>query len=418
MAKITDINSGAEYEDGEELTRAEKRMLAQAKRSARKSKGSKVRRVVGSSIAGLLTLILIVGAVLAVIYRDELNIDSLKRLLTYQNLEKDEDGQAEEIFYDSNDSNCFAQLDNALLVCSNQSIQLFSQNGKTYIDQAVTLSTPTISADGSYAVVYDQGGTSLYGITGKVLSYSQTADGSILNARVNSNGYLTLITKETGYKGVVTVYDSSYHAQVQVSISSAYVTDALVSDNGKSLAVLTIGAENGSFATKVSFYDVATGEQQEGSPYTISGAAAVDLCWQEDGLLLQMDDGIRYVVPGQGVTGSWTNEDGYLRGYAFSDQGYQVMIWGLYETGHQAEVVLVDQTGTQLASIEISKEVYSVSTAGDYIALLYTNELEIYNSTLEQYASLVDTAGARKALMRADGSALLLGAESAKLYVP
>lgn len=418
MAKITDINSGTEYEDDEELTRAEARMLAQAKRSARKKKGSKLHRVVGSALLGLLTLILIVGAVLAVIYRDELNIDSIKRLLTYQNIEKDEDGQAEKIFYDSNDSNCFAQLDNALLVCSNQSIQLFSQSGKAYIDQAVTLSTPTITADGSYAVVYDQGGTALYGITGKALSYSQTTDGSILNARVNSNGYLTLITKETGYKGVVTVYDSSYHARVQVSISSAYVMDALVSDSGKNLAVITIGSENGSFITKVTFYDASTGEQLDGSPYTISGTAAVDLRWEDDGLLLQMDDGIRYVIPGEGIAGTWTSDDGYLRGYAFSDQGYQVMIWGLYETGHQAEVVLVDRAGTQLASIEISQEVYSVSTAGDYIALLFTNELEIYDSQLEQYASLMDTAGARKVLMRADGSAMLLGSESATLYVP
>ncbi len=420
MAKITDINSGAEYEDGGELTRAEQRMLAQAKRAGKKETKSKAKRILSRFLVALCTLILVVGAVLAVVYRDELNIDGLKRMVSYLSLEKDEDGQAEEIFYDSDDTNCFAQLDNALLVCSESIIQLFSQSGNTYISEVVTLENPTISADGAYAVVYDLGGTELYGIAGKQLAYTQTADGTILNARMNANGYLTLITKQTGYKGVITVYDSKYRAKVQVSISSAYVMDALVSDDGKTLAVLTIGAEDNAFATLVSFYDVSTGELVDPSPYTISGGLAVDLQWQDEGVLLQMDNGIQYVTPDAGVTGSWVNDEGYLRGYAFSEPGYQVMIWSKYQTGYQGNLELVNQTGALLAEISVSQEVYSVSTAGNYIALLFTNQLIIYtyDEGLTQYASLVDTAGARQVIMRSDGSALLLGSESATLYVP
>ena len=417
MAKITDINSGEEYEDEESLTRAEKRMLAKSKKEAKKKKKSRVRKIVGRILLGVLTVVLVIVAILLVVYRDEINIDSFMRMISYISLEKDEDGQAEEIFYDNDDSNCFAQVSDSLLVCSQSSIQLFSQSGNTYISEYITMTTPTIHVDGSYAVVYDQGGTALYGIAGKQISYTETTEGTILNARVNSNGYLTLITKETGYKGVITVYDTSFTAKVQISISSSYVMDALVSEDGSTLAIISIGADDSTYATTVSFYDTSTGELIDPS-YSISGSIALDLRWEEDGLLLQMDNGIQYITLEEGIVSSWVNSDGYLRGYSFTDDGYQVMIWSTYQTGYQGNLVLVDLTGSEVAEMEISQEVYSVSTAENYIALLYTNELVIYDSTLTEYASLVDTAGSRQAIVRNDGSALLLGSESATLFVP
>ena len=427
MGKITDIHSGADYNSEEELTRAEKRMLSQAGRKAKQGRFQKIRRIAGKVILTLCTIALCAAAVFVVIHRDEINLDSLVRMVSYISLERDEDGTSEEITYESDDTNCYAQVDDALLVCSGSKISLFSQSGSAYIEEYVTMDNPTISADGSYAVVYDLGGTALYGIAGKRISYTQTVSGTIMGARINSNGYLTLITKETGYKGVVTVYDTSFKASVQVSISSAYVMDALVSDNGKTLAVITIGADDSTFITTVTFYDTSTGEVISPSPYTIEGGLAVDLRWYEDGLLLQMNDGIQYLTPEDGVVGALDDADGYLRGYAFSDEGWQVMIWSTYETGYQGKLIMTDLYGNQLAELAVSQEIYSVSIAGDYIALLYTNELVIYDynanaedddERLTLYDSLTDTAGARQAFMRDDGSALLVASESATLFVP
>ena len=427
MAKITDIHTGADRDGEEELTRAEKRMLAQAGRQAKQGKRRKIRRIAGRVLLTLCTIALCAAAVYVVIHRDEINLDSLVRMISYISLEKDEDGTSEEITYESDDTNCYAQLDDTLLVCSGSRISLFSQSGTAYIEEYVTLDNPTISAAGSYAVVYDLGGTAVYGIAGKRISYTETASGTIMGARINANGWLTLITNETGYKGVVTVYDTGFSASVQVSISSAYVMDALVSDNGKTLAVVTIGADDSTFVTTVTFYDTSTGEVISDSPYTIEGGLAVDLRWYDDGLLLQMNDGIQYLTPEDGVVGAMDDADGYLRGYAFSDEGWQVMIWTTYETGYQGSLIVTDLYGNQLAELSVSQEVYSVSIAGDYIALLYTNELVIYDynanaedadDRLTLYDSLTDTAGARQVFMREDGSALLVASETATLFVP
>ncbi len=421
MAEIRDIQSG-EARSAEDVSKSTQKLEAQAKKAARKNIFRRVRHILGRIIITLATLALLAGAVLAVVYRDDLNVDSLRRMVSYFSLEKDESGQAEEIYYDVDDSNCFAQLNNALLVCSGSSIQLYSSSGTAYINQQVTLGTPTISAAGSYAVVYDMGGTSLYGVAGRQISYSESTSGTILNARINSNGYLTLITKETGYKGVITVYDSKYRAKVQVSISSSHVLDALVSNDGSTLAVVTIGVKNHTVVSIVTFYSVATGEQLEGGTYTLTGGTALDLVWQDDGLLLQMSEGTQYVTPTEGIVGGTTSSDRYLRGYAFGDEDYHICIWSIYQTGYQGAMELYDLEGNLLSSAGISQEVYSISSSGKYIALLFTNQLVIYNYSesggLTVYATLTDTAGARQVLMRSDGSALLLGTDSATLFVP
>ncbi len=416
MAKIVNFSTGKRETPPPERNKEEGREHAREARKQKKQSRSKVKRLLGRFLAALFTLVLIVGAVLAVVFRDELNIDSLRRYLAYQSLERDESGQAEEIFFDSNATNCFAQVDNSLLVCSNTGIRLFSQSGTEYINETIAISSPAVAADGAYAVVFDVGGNNLYQITGKAIASTRTTDGPIFNARVNSNGYMTVTTQETGYKGVVTVYDARNNARVRVNISSAYVMDAAVSGDGDVLAVVTVGEEENSFCSTVTFYDTGTGEVQ--NSWQLPDHLVVDLKWQEGQVWLQTDQGAVCVEPEQGILGSWENGGGYLWGYAFCSGGNHVSAWGKYETGNQGQMVLVNQKGEVTAQVDIFQRILSLSVAGDYTAVLYTNKLEIYNSNLELYAELEDTAGARRVLMRSDGSALLVGSESASLYVP
>jgi hypothetical protein len=52
------------------------------------------------------------------------------------------------------------------------------------------------------------------------------------------------------------------------------------------------------------------------------------------------------------------------------------------------------------------------------LAVLYANRLVVYTPDLQVYATLNGTDYARSVLMRADGSAILLGSETAKLFLP
>ena len=108
----------------------------------------------------------------------------------------------------------------------------------------------------------------------------------------------------------------------------------------------------------------------------------------------------------------------YLRGYHFGGEGFTLLQLNRYQSGSAGKLVTVDADGQVLGELELREEVLDLSAAGRYAAVLYTDRCVIYSSALQEYASLVGTDGIRAVLQRADGSALLLGAEEARLFVP
>ena len=78
-----------------------------------------------------------------------------------------------------------------------------------------------------------------------------------------------------------------------------------------------------------------------------------------------------------------------------------------YQGSSAGSLTLLDAQGVE-QSFGINEEVLDVSAAGDYVAVLTSNELNIYKNDLSVYASTSNSWGARRVLMREDGSALLV----------
>ena len=79
---------------------------------------------------------------------------------------------------------------------------------------------------------------------------------------------------------------------------------------------------------------------------------------------------------------------------------------------------MTDASGQAVGALDIGEQVLSLSAAGRYIAVLTADRLDIYTSDLRLYDSLSGTQNAQKVLMRADGTAMLIGAKTARLYIP
>ena len=60
----------------------------------------------------------------------------------------------------------------------------------------------------------------------------------------------------------------------------------------------------------------------------------------------------------------------------------------------------------------------NISASGKYLALLTSGALSIYDQNLTEYDVSDNTTGASSAVMREDGSAILLANGHGTLYVP
>ncbi|WP_033116797.1 DUF5711 family protein [Intestinimonas butyriciproducens] len=369
-------------------------------------------------LAFLVTLALLLGAVAAVVYRDRLNFDSIRRWFVYRSLEKSDSGQTESFQYGSAGKGGYSRVGDDLLVWSTAGVRLYSSGGVEYLNESLTLNRPVADTCGSAALIYDAGGNVLHTYEDRSTSFVlNTEQGhEILSARMGPGGSFAVTTRESGYKGVVTVYSSGGHPVVGIRISTRFVTDGLLSDDGKTVAVLTVGQNEDVFESGLDLY--ALDGDVPFASYSLGNNAILDLradgsaFWAlgESSLSVARADGsaaVHYDYAGR-----------YLKDYALEGDGFSALLLGKYRAGSGAALVTVGADGQELASLDLEDQVLDLDASGRYVAVLTAAGLTLYTKDLQLYDALENTMGARSVVLRSDGTAFLVGGETARLYIP
>ena len=374
-------------------------------------------------LAFLVTLALVLGAVVLVVNYDKLNFDFIKRWFTYRTLARDDNGQAESFPFEGGGDCLFALVDGDLLVCTPNSLQLYSGSGQLCVNETLSMETPAVSSGGGAALVYDVGGEDLlvYRDREQVLSLVQPEGQKLLSASLNPSGWLAVTSQESGgYKESVTVYDGSCSPLLQLSLSSRFVMDAVVSPDNRGVAVLTIGLEDGSFESRVDYYRLDRTEEEAEPDWScpVGGDAVLALRWNDAGIWALGETSLAVVGQDGTLAGTYSYDGRYLKAFSLDGDGGAVLLLGRYRAGSEAELVSVDSRGEARSVLELNEQVLSLSAAGRYVGVLTADRLDIYNQSLEPYSALEGTQGAQTLLQREDGSAMLIASHTAQLYVP
>ena len=364
----------------------------------------------------LIVAVLAIGAVTAAVLLDRSGFDGLRRSIIYAKAVKDENGCAQLYRYNSDQSGHFASLDGSLVSVSMHQLTVLDEKNRTLYDESVKFQTPSLQSRGGRAVAYDVGGTEVYVLSDKGLVYKLDCAGEVLNASLNQKGWLTVVCGESGCKAAVRVYDAEGEAVFAFRSSDRFVMTAALSADSRTLAAVTMGQENGVFASYVVFYRVNS--DKEAGRCTLRGSVVYDLTAAGSGFCAVTEEQLCF-LSGDGVmTAAYDYGGDYLRRVSVSDDGYAAVLLGRYRTGTQHRIVTVNGEGKELAALEIDAEVASLSAAGRYVAVLTGEELVIYDKQLKPCAQLQEVSQAREVLMRSDGSAVLAGSMAASLYLP
>lgn len=388
------------------------------KQKGRRRVGKRLNPVTKRILALILTVVFLCGGVVLVVYRDQFNLDALKRHMTYRSLKKNDQGQTAEFQYTRDATNAFASLNGSLLLCSDTALQLYSNSGVLYIDRQVKMTNPVISVCGSYGVVYDVGGNNLYVIHNKevVFEYASNSGCDLLSARVNENGCLAVVEEASGYKASVRIYNSAFKLLLAENVSSEYVVDAVISPSNSQFAVVSIDQRSDKFSSIVNLYDGKEGDLV--SSTVLEDQFILEMYWESNNIWLQGNDSATVLDQDLNVLGTWSEPNQYLQGYSLNGDNYAVEVASWYKAGGSGEVLLIDEQGDTACSKAISGEVLSVSAAGRYIAVLTAEALTIYTSNdLEEYAQ-IENNGSKRAIIHSDGATMMIGADSTWLYVP
>ncbi|MDO4316498.1 MAG: DUF5711 family protein [Oscillospiraceae bacterium] len=376
----------------------------------------KKRRALRGFWVFFLTLAAVLAVVVLAAYRDGTGFDVLRRYLNYGSVES---VGGEVVYgYDASSNNRFAALGEKLVVLSETSLRVLDRDGGEVWSVNVNMSAPMLNRGGGRAVACDVGGRTLYVVDegGEVMHLTAGEDEPFIAAALNEKGWLAVTAEKRGYKGCVSVYDQDGELVFEFNSSRRFVIDACVTDDCGYLAAVTLGQENSVFVSNVVLYDVT--KTDPAADYDISDGLVAAIGQQAGKLATVSDTCLTFADTSGAVTASYAYGGAYLRDYDLSGDGFVALLLNRYQSGSVGRLVTVDTDGAELGSLDVNEEVLSVSAAGRYLAVLYANRLVVYNQDLQVYASLNGTDYAREALMRTDGSVLLLSSESAGLFLP
>lgn len=396
----------------------EREIREEIKRSRHHTPKREQKRIVPWLLLLVLTALAVLGAVGFAAQNHLTGMDSLRRFLSYDKARQSADGKTELYRYDSDRSATFESLGKSLIIVSTTRVQLLGGNGEELWSQTVNFTAPAVTVGKKTAAVYDVGGRTIYLLDENGLRRDMSGEtgNGILSASLNGSDYLALTTLISGYRTTVTAYDASGAPVFTFNSSERYLTEARVLEDNRHLAAVSLGEAGGVFASTLTFY--AFDQEKSVSETTFSGEMVLSLGIVDGNLAALKNERITLFSEDGSLAGSLRFEYPYLRGISLDGDGFGALLLSRYRSGNAMRIVTLNGGGEALGTLDVRREVVDISAAGKYVAVLFNDSLSIYTADLNAYATLEDTDYARRVIMRADGTALLLGASRAWLYVP
>lgn len=136
-------------------------------------------------------------------------------------------------------------------VLTDTNITAYANSGKIIFDELHGFSNPVISVSNTRALVYDQGGKSLYiyNLSGRI--HSMQFEKEIITASISQNGDFAVATHSDSYTSVATVYNNDYKEVFTWNSAKDTICNVLVNPKGDKLAVSTLSVVSGQFSSKV-----------------------------------------------------------------------------------------------------------------------------------------------------------------------
>lgn len=363
-----------------------------------------------------LTVLVVLGAVAAAVLWDANSFDGLRRSIIYARAEKDETGCAKLYYYENDATSRFAAIDGSLVTVAANQVRLLDERSQVLYQNSVRFLHPDLVSGGGVAVAYDIGGTALYALDSKGLHWQQETEGELLAVTVNPHGYVTAVYNKSGAKAAVTVWDSNGAAVFTFQSAQRFVMTAALGQDDRTLAAVTMGQEDGKFQSFLVLYHTDSDKMVATTP--VDGGVAYALETLQREFCAVTEQGLYLLDSGGELKASYSYGGQFLRRCVVGDGGWAALLLSRYKSGGYASLITVDGDGNELGGCDIDGEVLDISTAGRYVAVLFSDRLTIYDKYLTEVATLPDVSEVRAVLMRADGSAVLAGASGASLYLP
>lgn len=366
----------------------------------------------------IFTVFLALGAIIVTLNREKFNFDGFNRWLLYGDLEISMLGESNAFSHTGGENATFAVMPHGAVMVSQVGTRYYSYTGHVFEERVVSYKNPMLHCGKEATVLYDAGGQGLvvYGKEEELFALNKGVDEMILSARMNQNDWLVVVSQESGYRGVVRVYNNSYEPVMDIALSTNYVMDAFLSPDNKKVALITISQDGGVFTSTLHIYAVGTEVAEQ--TVVLSGEVVLDFDYEKEQIWLLCEKSLVIVSTADYSQKKWSFSGQYLKDSTLGGDGYGTLLLGEYRAGTANRLVTIDGNGDILGELTIGSTPLALDSNGNYISYLSGEKLLIYTKDLEEYAQLEDIHHANEVAISVDGTVLLASKQEAWLYLP
>ena len=299
-----------------------------------------------------------------------------------------------------------------ICILNEKNLKLYNQSGENITDISVDINTALFSSNDKYLAIAEKNGQEFCVITDKSYSWRQKVDGEILKIYINKNGYVALVTTDTTYKSIITVYDQTGKQLMRNFLSTTRVIDVTISNDNKNVAFAEMDTSGTLIKSSVKIISIEKAQTKSDESIIYSKEASTSkmilkVQYQDkNDLVCVYDDGINIVKDGK-ETEVLSKEDGitFMSGNLNNNIAYikeeQV---GAFESTSKLSIVnpLNGQTSTysfdeiakemytngNIIGVNIGTEMYFIGTNGMLIKK-YTSNQEITNVMITKGLAII-----------------------------
>ncbi len=316
------------------------------------------------------------------------------------------------IAFEPDSDNVYALFGESLAVINKGNFKLYGADGTERLALQLSYSRPALCTSSEQIIAYDRGGTNLTVASQTALISTLEIPGSIISVETNSSGYFAVTHEDERYRAVVSVYDNRQNLVYQWQTSEYYVMRASLAPDGKSMTATAYTQSDGNFISRMFYFDLNRSDNYRATA-DINGTIVTNTYYiAADTVCLVGDD--RAIV---------TDIDGnVLYEYEYGNdmiktgaaaEGYVVLTMLDRTSGLGAKVVLLAPDADAALVANTNDDIRKMAARGEYIAVLYTQGVQLFNRSLEQLSAEVSISQVRDILVGEDGRVLLIYASDA-----
>lgn len=318
------------------------------------------------------------------------------------------DGFPVEITGSSITSENFVSYDRDLTVVSDTRLTVLNTTAKEVMSRQHSYSSPVLRIGGTRNLIYNLGGTGYQIETLSKTVIKGNAQGNILTGDIASNGRYALVTEEKGYASKLTVYLPDNSEQYVFEFADYYVTDISLNRDGTRAAVTAISAENGGIVSAVYLFNFSNPQEERKILYPET--LLLRVFYESDGTIVTIGDNlVSFLKEGNEEKKDYSYQSQQLCDYAV-DNGRVVLAFSPYLNSSQGKIVVLDNNGESIFSVENPKNIMSVSLYGDTVAFLSSGTVYSYSINAQTIIAQEDAGTDAKVIALSDeSSAYVLG---------